>query len=158
MEALLLLLLLASLRISVGFNITVDSLTSAGSGSCTSSNSASSLICGSLDAAITLAQTVSVNSTDSDPIEILLPQGTHYVTRQTNFDGRSVSIKGLEEGVTVACDYYADPILEDSDKIHTWFFNQSNSIELMSINFESCGFPFRFFSVRRLDVHHCTFT
>ena len=156
MEALLLLLLLASLRICVGINITVDSLTSAGSGSCTSNNSASSLIiCGSLDAAINF---VIVNSTDSDPIEILLPQGTHYVTNQTNFDGRSVSIKGREEGVIVVCDYYADPILEDSDKIHTWFFNQSNSIELMRINFESCGFPFRFFAVRRLDVLHCTFT
>ncbi len=148
-------------RDCAGLEITVDLQKSTLLGLCSNYDptNTSSWICPNLGAAIDLTISLHQNFTSSaSHTQISLPEGSHYIFTPTNFEARSVSIVGLGENVTITCDYYADSETDDPDKIHTWFFNQSSSVELRNMNFAGCGFPFRFFAVRRVHISFCTFT
>ena len=116
----------------------------------------SSVVCQNLDAAINFTVSLDQNSTSLDVVQISL-EGNHYISSPANFGTRSLSIIGLGGNVTLTCDYYADNETTDSAEIHTWFFNQSRSVELNNLNFVGCGFPFRLLAVRRVHISSCTF-
>ena len=147
-----------SLRVSLGVDILVDQQISTGLGLCTNeSANTNSVNCPDLNAAIDFAISLDENISSSSIINISLPEGSHSISTQTNFGARRVSIQGLEGTVTLTCDYYADNETKNPAEIHTWFFNQSGSVDLINLNFVRCGFPLRFFAARRVHISFCSF-
>lgn len=156
-QLLLLLLVVNLVRKSFALNISVLPSLPTG-GQCSSTANGTMVMCESLDEAIQFSLTTTEDSaTVSEPVAIVLPPGTHRIVSPAHFGSRSIAIVGIENMVTVKCEYEADPSLVDSDSIHTWFFNHSHSVSMRNVVFESCGFPFRFFTVRNVEVRHCSF-
>ena len=124
---------------------------------CSLENFGRTVLCGTLEEAVAFSLNLTVDATTVDPPDIQLPRGTHFVTGQTNFGGRSILVQGLREEVELVCSYYADPDGYDSSKIHTWLFNQSGYVSIKNINFQGCGFPLSFFAVRNVDLQNCQF-
>lgn len=90
-------------------------------------------------------------------VKIQLSNGRHLITQQSDMQNVSMYLIGLGEHVTVQCNYFADPNLKDSQKIHTWYFERSDSVTFQNIHFRRCGFPFRFDTTKNVFVSNCTF-
>ena len=114
--------------------------------------------CDDLQSAIDWTENVAANlSLTSQCIEISLPNGEHTISRQIDLQNASVHLIGCGDHVTVKCSYFADPNLNGSREIHTWYFDRSESVAFENIHFESCGFPFRLDTVRSVLVSNCSF-
>lgn len=96
-------------------------------------------------------------STQNNIIEIQLMDGIHTISKQSDLQNASMHLVGLGDSVTVQCDYFADPRLNESREIHTWYFDRSDSVTFKNIHFKSCGFPFRLDTVRNVAISNCTF-
>ena len=131
-------------------------------GSCVSLN-ASRVNCTDLQSAIDWTVNASgVLSTDDEYLctEIHLPDGVHEITHPTDLQNTSLHLIGAPGNaisMTVKCSYFADPSLNRSREIHTWYFDRANSVAFENIHFVQCGFPFRLDSVRNFYVNNCTF-
>ena len=112
--------------------------------------------CSDLQSAINWIVESSVYSA-RECIEIRLPDGDHTITGQTDLKNASVHLVGLGDYVTVQCTYIADTNLNESREIHTWYFDHSDSVAFNNIHFRSCGFPFRFDTIRNVYLNNCTF-
>ena len=117
------------------------------------------LVCSSLQDAIDYVSTTSVNSSglDCDRVVIQIPDGQHYITNPTHFGNKSVHFIGSGDSVTVSCDYFANENTTNSNEMHTWYFEYSESVVLRNIHFRDCGFPIRLYAIRHIQVHNCTF-
>ena len=92
-----------------------------------------------------------------DIVEIRLVNGIHTLSKQSDLQNASMHLIGLGNDVTIQCDYFADPGLNGSREIHTWYFDRSDSVTFKNVHFRSCGFPFRLDTVRNVDISNCTF-
>ena len=123
----------------------------------------SSVVCNDLQSAIdwTVEEAPVLFSAEgsswSNSVEIRLMDGTHTINKQSDLQNASVHLIGLSDHVTVQCNYFADPSLNRSWEIHTWYFDRSNSIMFQNIHFKGCGYPFRLDTVRNVDISNCTF-
>ena len=129
------------------------------SGSCVSLNT-SRANCTDLQSAIDWI--VSASSVEDDHnvcTEIHLPDGVHEITHTMDMQNTSLHLIGTpgNANVTIMCSYFADPGLNGSREIHTWYFDGSNSVAFENIHFVQCGFPFRLDTVRNFYVNNCTF-
>ena len=96
-------------------------------------------------------------STQTNVVEIQLTDGIHTINKQSDLQNVSMHLVGLSDSVTVQCDYFADPRLNESREVHTWYFDHSDSVTFKNVHFKSCGFPFRLDTVRNVDISNCTF-
>ena len=115
------------------------------------------MICKDLDSAINYTVSTRDQAGANSSVTISLPNGVHHITTQTNFGDASVNFIGLDYNVTVVCEYYADNETDDPTQIHTWYFNESESVWMENIHFKDCGFPFRFLLVQQVKIDNCTF-
>ena len=122
----------------------------------------SRVICNDLQSAIDWTVEASVlfrdeGSDQENIVEIQLMDGIHTINKQSDLQNASMHVIGNSNDVTVECDYFADPGLNGSREIHTWYFDRSESVSFKNIEFRSCGFPFRLDTVRNVDISSCTF-
>lgn len=89
--------------------------------------------------------------------EVYLPDGVHKITQPRDLLNISLHLIGDGDSVSVRCRYFADPSLNGSREIHTWYFEGSYSVTFENIHFIQCGFPFRLDRVRNFYVNNCTF-
>lgn len=149
---------------SSDISITVDpQAATAAESSCDQGEISDPVLCIDLDSAISyvisLNQSASSTGADnaSSSVSVVLSNGIHYVTTQTNFGDANVNFIGRDQNVMVVCEYSADREILSSVLIHTWFFNESGNIGMENIHFSNCGFPFRFFAVNQVNINYCTF-
>lgn len=128
--------------------------------SCISLND-SRVTCNDLQSAIDWTSTIFFNDEGSTQtnitVEIQLTDGIHTINKQSDLQNANMHLVGLSDSVTVQCDYFADPRLNESREVHTWYFDRSDSVKFKNIHFKSCGFPFRLDTVRNVDISNCTF-
>ena len=123
----------------------------------------SRVICNDLQSAIDWTVEASIlfsaeGSSRNNIVEIhLMAGGTHTISKQSDLQNASMHLIGLGDGVTVQCDYFADPRLNESWEIHTWYFDRSDSVAFKNVHFIGCGFPFRLDTVRNVNINNCTF-
>jgi hypothetical protein len=128
--------------------------------SCVSGLNDSRVICNDLQSAIDWTVdggSVLLNDEGNNIVEIQLMDGIHTISKQSDLQNASMHLVGLSDSVTVQCDYFADPRLNESREIHTWYFDRSDSVTFKNIHFEGCGFPFRLDTVRNVDISNCIF-
>ncbi len=130
--------------------------------SCVSGLNDSRVVCNDLQSAIDWIVDGSVvlndeGSNQNNIVEIQLMDGIHTISKQSDLQNASMHLIGLSDSVTIQCDYFADPRLNESREIHTWYFDHSDSVRFKNIHFEGCGFPFRWDTVRNVDISNCTF-
>ena len=144
---------------SSDISITVDP--QATTANCEQGEISDFVLCTDLDSAISYVTSLSSGSTGADnassSVSIVIFNGIHYVTTQTNFGDTNVNFVGRDQNVMVVCEYSADMEIQSSALIHTWFFNESGNIGMENIHFSNCGFPFRFFAVSQVNIKYCTF-
>lgn len=125
--------------------------TGAGELGCASFND-STVSCSDLQSAIDWTM-----NTASCFAEIFLPNGKHSISQQADLQNASLHLVGEGDNVIVQCDYFADPNLNGSRDIHTWYFEASDSVAFENVHFIKCGFPIRLDVVRHVLINSCTF-
>ena len=108
--------------------------------------------CSSLQSAINAVLASGPTHQDSsDCTEILIPDGTHYITTPVLFTHTNVHFTGTGRAVNIYCDY------TNHSEDHTWYFDHLSSTGFENLQFEGCPYPFRFDGVTNVIVSNCSF-